>query len=150
MVKLDLDEIRGFFKYILSWVFYDIINYLFKESGKSIELENVIVNVLLYSVIDKILGKYVLMVKFNGVDKIDLKVGNFIVKNVYVKEVIKENEGYVLIFDNFNKFGDVDIELESIKKLGYKFDVRNNKYRFNVIKYFKFNVIVKVVGEKRI
>lgn len=145
---MDLDEIRGFFKFILLWVFYDIIIYLFKELGKNIELENVIVNVLLYSVIDKILGKYVLKVKFNGVDKIDLKVGNFIVKNVYVKEVIKENEGYVLIFDNFNKFGDVDIELESIKKLGYKFDVRNNKYRFNVIKYFKFNVIVKVVGEK--
>ncbi|MCE6056661.1 hypothetical protein J7889_03635 [Mycoplasmopsis agalactiae] len=148
--KLDLDETRGFSKSTLPWVSYDTITYLFKEPGKNIELENVTVNVSSYSVTDKILGKYALKVKFNGADKIDLKAGNFIVKNAYVKEAIKENEGYVLILDNFNKFGDVDIELESIKKLGYKFDVRNNKHRFNVIKHSKPNAIVKAVGEKRI
>lgn len=149
--ELELNETRPTAKITHPYVTYDEITYYFNQPSKQIELKNVNASVKKHTLSNKELGQYALKVKINNSDNnIDLKPGNFIVKNAYVKEAIKDNDGYTLILDHFSKYGDVEVELEDIKKLGFKFDISNKKVNFNVIKNQKPAATINAVGENRI
>ncbi|MCE6090544.1 hypothetical protein J7894_00210 [Mycoplasmopsis agalactiae] len=149
--ELELNETKSASVYRHPYVTYDEVTYYFKQPSKSIELKNVTASVEKHTLSSKELGQYAFKVKINNLENnIDLKPGNFIVKNAYVKEAIKDNEGYSLILDHFSKYGDVEVELEDIKKLGFKFDISNKKVYFNVTKNQKPNATINAVGENRI
>ncbi|XWT81114.1 transglutaminase domain-containing protein [Mycoplasma sp. 06067-C1-B144P-99-0482-3] len=70
-------------------------------------------------------NKYAIKVEL--VQKVDdLKAGNFNIKNALIKDVKQENNSYILTLDHFNSYGDVNIQLKSIKKKDYKFNLNNN------------------------
>ncbi|EIN15178.1 Hypothetical protein, predicted lipoprotein [Mycoplasmopsis agalactiae 14628] len=149
--KLELNETKSASVHRHPYVTYDEVTYYFKEPQKTIDLKQVSASVEKRTLSNKELGQYALKVKINhSENNIDLKAGNFIVKNAYVKEAIKDNDGYTLILDHFSKYGSMDVELENIKKLGFKFDISNKKVNFNVTKNQKPNVSISAVGENRI
>ncbi|PZW00542.1 MAG6410 family transglutaminase-related lipoprotein [Metamycoplasma auris] len=136
--KLQLSE-KGGKKLRLPYVTYDEITYYLNQSkpNEKIDLKHVSYNIEKTFLSNKELGQYALRIKFDqNIKDINLKLGNFIIKNAYVKETIKENDStYILILDHFINYGNVDIELQDIKKFGYKFNIKNNKkVNFNVQK----------------
>ncbi|QVK05568.1 MAG6410 family transglutaminase-related lipoprotein [Mycoplasma mycoides] len=97
------------------------------------------------------LGMYALKVTLTSdVNIQDLKPGNFNVKNAMVKEVKKVEDGYILFLDNFSKFGNVEVELQSIKRQGFKFNLDQTKFQFDVKKHEKPNVNLKIDKNNRI
>ncbi|UZK63896.1 lipoprotein [Mycoplasma mycoides subsp. capri] len=81
----------------------------------------------------------------------DLKTGNFNVKNALIKKVENKNNSYILYLDHFSSFGKVNIELESIKRKDYKFELNgNNIVEFNIEKQEKPNISIQALDSKRI
>ncbi|TKA59638.1 hypothetical protein MBOVa_0620 [Mycoplasmopsis bovis 8790] len=149
--NLELNESRPTSIHRHPYVTYDEVTYYFKEHSKEINIKNVSASVEKHILNNKTLGQYTIKVKFDQTNEnIDLKPGNFIVKNAYVKDAIKENDGYILVLDHLNKYGDIEIELEDIKKIGFKFDIRNKKINLNVTRHTKPSASVSAVGENRI
>ncbi|ENY69285.1 Hypothetical protein, predicted lipoprotein [Metamycoplasma auris 15026] len=135
--KLELNEKRSPTKLPLPYVTYDEITYYLNQNKPNSTLSNKEISVTIErpSNLNSKSDQYALKIKLDKPLKdITLKAGNFIVKNAYVKEAIKEDDlTYTLVLDHFNSYSKVDIELSSIKKFGYKFS-------FNSTKKFSFEV----------
>ncbi|QVK07235.1 MAG6410 family transglutaminase-related lipoprotein [Mycoplasma mycoides] len=126
------------------------IRYTLKDENFN-NIKTIKAKINLEEIKDNHLGKYALKVTLNSSDNIeDLKPKNFNVKNAMVKEVKKINNGYILFLDHFTKFGSVEMELESIKRQGYKFDLDQSKFTFKVEKHTKPNISLKIDKNNRI
>ncbi|WBX36156.1 MAG6410 family transglutaminase-related lipoprotein [Mycoplasma capricolum] len=138
------------FNYLESKLPFKKVKYTIQDKN-STNIKTINVNVKKEEVSDNHLGKYALKITMNSEDKInDLKPKNFNLKNAMVKEAKKVNDGYILFLDHFSAFGDVEVELQSIKRQGYKFNLDQNKFIFNVEKHQKPSVSLKIDTNNRI
>ncbi|QVJ96625.1 lipoprotein [Mycoplasma mycoides subsp. capri] len=95
-------------------------------------------------------NKYAIKVELDQEVK-DLKAGNFNIKNALVKDVKQENNSYILTLDHFNSYGDVNIQLESIKKKDYKFNLNGNtSVKFNIQRQEKPNAEILILDNDSI
>nr|VZR97867.1 hypothetical protein MF5295_00512 [Mycoplasma feriruminatoris] len=127
------------------------IKYTLKDK-KSTHIKQAKATIKEEKVKDNQLGNYALKVQFNDNNELhDLQPKNFNVKNAMVKEVKNVKDGYILFLDHFNKFGSVDVELQSIKRQGFKIDINGNtKFNFNVEKHAKPDVKLEIDKNNRI
>ncbi|PZW00595.1 MAG6410 family transglutaminase-related lipoprotein [Metamycoplasma auris] len=97
-------------------------------------------------------NSFAIKVKFNNKEQItDLKVGNFNIENAMIKEVKKIDDGYILFLDHFKKFGDLEITLKSIKKMGYKFNIKSDsKLKFKIEKHSKPNATLQAISSNQV
>ncbi|ENY69347.1 Hypothetical protein, predicted lipoprotein [Metamycoplasma auris 15026] len=121
---------------------------IYTFNNKEINLQNVNVNLEQYST-DSTLA---IKVKFDkNVEVGDLKVGNFNVENAMIKEVKKVDGGYLLLLDHFKNFGNIEVTLKSIKKMGFKFNIKsNNKFNFKVEAHTKPNATLEAISPNQV
>ncbi|QVK08970.1 MAG6410 family transglutaminase-related lipoprotein [Mycoplasma mycoides] len=126
------------------------IKYTLKNKNTT-EIKTIEAKIKKEEIKDNPLGMYALKVTLTSAANIeDLKPGNFNVKNTMVKEVKKVEDDYILFLDNFSKFGNVEVELQSIKRQGFKFNLDQTKFQFDVKKHEKPNVNLKIDKNNRI
>ncbi|QVJ96721.1 lipoprotein [Mycoplasma mycoides subsp. capri] len=81
----------------------------------------------------------------------DLRIGNFNIKNALIKKIEKSGNSYILYLNHFSSFGKVKVELESIKRKDYKFDLnKNDSVEFNIEKQEKPNISIQALDNKNI
>ncbi|PYF43623.1 transglutaminase superfamily protein [Metamycoplasma alkalescens] len=130
------------------WMSYKKIRYSFKNLDFD-KKQIINIKAIKEEISNKKLGKYAIKLEMDS-DTIDLKTGNFIVKNAMINNIEKVNDGYILYFDNFSQFGENEIDLE-IRKYGFKFDFASqNKFTFNVEKHNTPNATIKAIGPNSI
>ncbi|CBW54081.1 Conserved hypothetical protein, predicted lipoprotein [Mycoplasma mycoides subsp. capri LC str. 95010] len=95
-------------------------------------------------------NKYAIKVELDREVK-DLKVGNFNIKNALIKDAKQEGNSYILTLSHFNSYGDVNIQLESIKKKDYKFNLNGNtSVNINVPRQNKPNAEILILDNDSI
>ncbi|QVK07162.1 MAG6410 family transglutaminase-related lipoprotein [Mycoplasma mycoides] len=95
-------------------------------------------------------NKYAIKVELDQEVK-DLKAGNFNIKNALIRDVKQEGNSYILTLSHFNSYGDVNIQLESIKKKDYKFNLNGNtSVNINVQRQEKPNAEILILDNDSI
>ncbi|WFQ92703.1 MAG6410 family transglutaminase-related lipoprotein [Mycoplasma feriruminatoris] len=81
----------------------------------------------------------------------DLKAGNFNIKNALIKKVENRGTSYILYLHHFSTYGKVKVELDSIKRKDFKFNLNNKKtIEFDIQQQEKPNVSIQTLDNKTI
>ncbi|WFQ95213.1 MAG6410 family transglutaminase-related lipoprotein [Mycoplasma feriruminatoris] len=140
------------FNYLETKLPFKKVKYFLQNKNSSTSVKNIKAKIKNETFSNNDLGKYSLKVSFSSNDMPnDLQPKNFNVKNAMVKEAKKVGDGYLLLLDHFTSFGSVEVEIQSIKRQGFKIDIDgNNKFTFNVEKHTKPDVKLKIDKNNRI
>nr|VZS00292.1 hypothetical protein MF5582_00523 [Mycoplasma feriruminatoris] len=119
------------------------ISYIFNEQNT----ENININV---TNIQKYNNENAIKIDFDKSVN-DLKTGNFNISNAFIKKVEQKGNSYILHLEHFNKFGKVEVKLNSIKRKDYKFNLNGkDKVEFNIEKHKKPEVSIKSIDNNTV
>ncbi|WP_434336280.1 MAG6410 family transglutaminase-related lipoprotein [Mycoplasma capricolum] len=133
----------------VGWANYKKIVYYF-DTNNTKEIKEVDVELSKHNESSESMGEYAIKIKSKtniNENLPDLQPKNFVIKNAFVNKVKKVDDGYVLILDHFNNFGDVEIKIESITRQGFNFQLTNNTFEFNVKQHDKLSAILQTTSD---
>ncbi|MBZ4218522.1 MAG6410 family transglutaminase-related lipoprotein [Mycoplasma tauri] len=90
-------------------------------------------------------SNYIIKIKTSA--DIELSSKNIFVEKAFIKDVEKVSDGYLVYLENFDTFGDANINLD-IFKIGYDFIIKNKSFTFNVLKHETPNVVFEGVSDR--
>ncbi|VEU60878.1 Immunodominant protein p72 [Mycoplasmopsis bovigenitalium] len=81
-------------------------------------------------------------IKIDVPNNIELSIENVDVKGAFIKDVVKQNNSYIVNLMNFDNTGECEVSIKVFKD-GYKFTLDKDKFKFMIQKHDKPNAYVE-------